>query len=111
MKDLSMTRADLVIALATRMPLARRDAVVVIDTIFTSITRALATRTNPGVELRGLGSFRIRERRPRRGRNPKTGAPVAVPAKRVVMFTPGKDWAELPPAPEPSPNLPPAHPA
>jgi integration host factor subunit beta len=99
-----MTKADLVIALSDRMHLTRRDAETVIDTIFSGITRALAARRDPGVELRGLGSFRIRERGPRRGRNPKTGALVAVPAKRVVMFTPGKDWAELPPAPDPSPN-------
>jgi integration host factor subunit beta len=106
-----MTKDDLVIALSDRMHLTRRDAAGAINTIFSSITRALATRTDPGVELRGLGSFRIRERGPRMGRNPKTGAPVAVPAKRVVMFTPGKDWAELPPAPEPSPNPPPIQPA
>jgi integration host factor subunit beta len=106
-----MTKADLVIALSDRTHLTRRDAAVAIETIIFSITRALATRTDPGVELRGLGSFRIRERGPRRGRNPKTGAPVAVPAKRVVMFTPGKDWAELPPGPDPSPHPRPVHPA
>jgi integration host factor subunit beta len=47
------------------------------------------------VELRGFGSFRTRERGPRRGRNPKTGAPVDVPAKRVPYFKPGKELKEF----------------
>jgi hypothetical protein len=46
------------------------------------------------VELRGFGSFRTRERGPRRGRNPKTGEPVDVPAKRVPYFKPGKELKE-----------------
>jgi len=45
--------------------------------------------------LRGFGSFRVRERGARRGRNPKTGDPVSIPAKRVPYFKPGKELKEL----------------
>ena len=47
------------------------------------------------IELRGFGSFRVRQRDARRGRNPKTGAPVDIPAKRVPYFKPGKELKEL----------------
>ena len=47
------------------------------------------------IELRGFGSFRVRERGARRGRNPKTGDPVSIPAKRVPYFKPGKELKEL----------------
>jgi len=47
------------------------------------------------IELRGFGSFRVRERGARRGRNPKTGEPVNIPAKRVPYFKAGKELKEL----------------
>ncbi len=47
------------------------------------------------VELRGFGSFRIRERQPRVGRNPKTGQSVQVPAKRIPTFRPGKELGSI----------------
>ena len=47
------------------------------------------------IELRGFGSFRVRERGARRGRNPKTGEAVSIPAKRVPYFKPGKELKEL----------------
>jgi len=50
-----------------------------------------ALKRGEKIELRGFGSFRIRERGPRRGRNPKTGAPVEIPAKQVPYFTLGKE--------------------
>ncbi len=49
-----------------------------------------ALRSGSPIEIRGFGSFRIRQRGARTGRNPKTGAPVHVPAKRVCYFKPGK---------------------
>jgi len=52
--------------------------------------------------LRGFGSFRVRERGARRGRNPKTGDPVSIPAKRVPYFKPGKELKELINEPNPS---------
>ena len=52
-------------------------------------------RQGEKVELRGFGSFRLRRRQPRRGRNPSTGGQVDVPSKRVAYFKPGKELKEL----------------
>jgi len=88
-----MTKAELVEEVARAAELNKRDAEVIVETVFDSIIGAL----NKGekVELRGFGSFRTRERGPRRGRNPKTGEPVDVPAKRVPYFKPGKELKEF----------------
>jgi integration host factor subunit beta len=61
--------------------------------VFTSIIDAL--RKGEKIELRGFGSFRIRRRDSRTGRNPKTGAGVLVPAKKVPHFKAGKELREL----------------
>ena len=74
---------------AQKLQLTRRQADAVVTLFWQSILDALEAG-KPG-ELRGFGSFRVRARRPRHGRNPKTGALVAIPAKRVPWFTPGKD--------------------
>ena len=55
-----------------------------------------ALQHSEGVELRGFGSFRIRHRGARTGRNPKTGDKVKVPPKRIPYFKPGKELRELP---------------
>ena len=87
-----MTKAELVEEVARAAELNKRDAEVIVETVFDSIIGAL--HKGEKVELRGFGSFRTRERGPRRGRNPKTGAPVDVPAKRVPYFKPGKELKE-----------------
>ena len=87
-----MTKAELVEEVARAAELAKRDAEVIVETVFDSIIGAL--HKGEKVELRGFGSFRTRERGPRRGRNPKTGEPVDVPAKRVPYFKPGKELKE-----------------
>jgi integration host factor subunit beta len=73
--------------------LTKKDAERLVEIVFESIIETL----NQGekIELRGFGSFRVRERGARRGRNPKTGAPVDIPAKRVPYFKPGKELKEL----------------
>jgi integration host factor subunit beta len=91
----SMTKADLVEKVATQVNLTKKDTEVVIDTIFDSISQALALANDAKVELRGFGSFRVRRRRARQGRNPQTGKPVQVPAKRVPYFKPGKELKAL----------------
>jgi integration host factor subunit beta len=97
-----MTKAELVEEVARAAELNKRDAEVIVETVFDSIIGAL--HKGDKVELRGFGSFRTRERGPRRGRNPKTGEPVDVPAKRVPYFKPGKElkeyFTEKPAAPE-----------
>jgi integration host factor subunit beta len=75
--------------------LTKKDTEVVIDTIFQSISTALASKDDSKVELRGFGSFRVRSRRARTGRNPQTGIAVQVPAKRVPYFKPGKELKAL----------------
>lgn len=87
-----MTKAELVEEVARAAELNKRDAEVIVETVFGSIIDAL--HKGEKVELRGFGSFRTRERGPRRGRNPKTGEPVDVPAKRVPYFKPGKELKE-----------------
>jgi integration host factor subunit beta len=73
--------------------LTKKDAERLVEIVFESIIETL----NHGekIELRGFGSFRVRERGARRGRNPKTGDPVDIPAKRVPYFKPGKELKEL----------------
>src|ERR1044072_9025097 len=89
----TMTKAELVEEVARASELNKRDAEVIVETVFNSIISAL--HRGDKVEWRGFGSFRTRERGPRRGRNPKTGAPVDVPAKRVPYFKPGKELKEF----------------
>lgn len=88
-----MTKADLVEEVTQLGDLTRRDGEVIVDTIFDSVIHAL--KTGDKIEIRGFGSFRIRQRKPRIGRNPKTGAKVEVPAKRVPYFKPSKELRDL----------------
>jgi integration host factor subunit beta len=89
----SMTKAELVEDVARAAELTKKDAERLVEIVFESIIETL----NQGekIELRGFGSFRVRERGARRGRNPKTGDPVNIPAKRVPYFKPGKELKEL----------------
>jgi integration host factor subunit beta len=88
-----MTKAELVEDVAKAAELTKKDAERLVEIVFESIIETL----NQGekIELRGFGSFRVRERGARRGRNPKTGDPVDIPAKRVPYFKPGKEMKEL----------------
>ena len=89
----TMTKADLVEEVTQLGDLTRRDGEMIVDTIFDSVIHAL--RSGDKIEIRGFGSFRIRQRKPRTGRNPKTGAKVDVPAKRVPYFKPSKELRDL----------------
>jgi integration host factor subunit beta len=88
-----MTKANLVEEVLRLGDLTRRDGEVIVDTIFESVIGAL--KSGDKIEIRGFGSFRIRQRNPRVGRNPKTGAKVEVPAKRVPYFKPSKELRDL----------------
>jgi integration host factor subunit beta len=90
---LAMTKAELVDHVIALGDLTRRDGEVIVDTLFDSIIGAV--KSGDKVEVRGFGSFRTRQRKPRTGRNPKTGASVSVPAKRVPYFKPSKDLRDL----------------
>ena len=88
-----MTKAVLVEEVAQVTDLTKKDAEVIVDTVFRCIIDAL--HRGEKIELRGFGSFRLRQREPRKGRNPKTGDRVDVPPKKVPYFKPGKDLKEL----------------
>jgi len=85
-----MIRSELLQALARDNPGLRAEEVEkVVDTFFEEIETRLAQGGR--VELRGFGAFSTRERDPRQGRNPRTGASVSVPGKKVPYFKPGKE--------------------
>ncbi len=88
-----MTKADLIEEVSAISRLSKKSSEVVVNTFFESIVGSL--RRQEKIELRGFGSFKLRHRRARVGRNPKTGARVDVPAKVVPYFKPGKDLREL----------------
>ena len=88
-----MTKADLVERVVVEAEMTKKDAEQLVEIIFDSITASL--NRGEKIELRGFGSFRVRERNSRQGRNPKTGATVEIPAKRVAYFKPGKELKEL----------------
>ncbi len=88
-----MTKAELVDEVAKVTELSRKDAEVIVETLFESIIKAL--KAGDKLEVRGFGSFRIRERRARLGRNPKTGDKVNVPEKKVPYFKPSKELKDL----------------
>jgi len=88
-----VTKAELVDAVSKVSDLTRKHSEVIVDAVFSSIIDAL--HKGEKIELRGFGSFRIRRRDSRTGRNPKTGAGVLVPAKKVPHFKAGKELREL----------------
>ena len=88
-----MTKADLVEEVSRVTELTRKDSEVIVDTLFDSVIKAL--KTGDKLEVRGFGSFRVRQRNARVGRNPKTGEKVEVPAKRVPYFKPSKELKDL----------------
>jgi integration host factor subunit beta len=88
-----MTKAELVDTVSRASDLTRKHSEVIVDAVFTSIMDAL--QKGDKIELRGFGSFRVRKRGSRTGRNPKTGAGVVVPATSGPHFKPGKELREL----------------
>ena len=88
-----MTKADLIEEVSRVVEMTRKDSEVIVEAIFDSIVRSL--RTGDKIEIRGFGSFRTRQRQPRVGRNPKTGARVEVPSKHIPYFKPSKELKDL----------------
>jgi integration host factor subunit beta len=84
----AMTKADLIEEVSRLAELTRKDSEIIVETIFDSVVKSL--RSGDKIEIRGFGSFRTRQRKPRVGRNPKTGARVEVPAKKIPYFKPSK---------------------
>src|SRR5262249_52318716 len=89
----AMTKADLVKEVARATDLTLKDSEVIVEEVLSFLIETLSRGEK--IEVRGFGSFHVRERQARRGRNPKTGEPVDVPAKRIPYFKPGKELKEL----------------
>ncbi len=104
-----MTKRDLIDEIVRLYPAySRRDAEVIVNSVFESMTEALCRGDR--IEIRGFGSFVVKQRQAREGRNPKTGEIVAVASKRVPFFKVGKelkqrvDCLEDAPAADPEPG-------
>lgn len=88
-----MTKSEMAEKLAEKINVKKQQAEEIINIFANSIMEALAKGDK--VEIRGFGSFRVRERAEKEGRNPKTGEKVIVPAKKVPFFKTGKDFREM----------------
>ena len=89
-----MTKSGLIEAVADRTPhISKKDTEIVVNTIFDSMAQAL--RQGERIEIRGFGSFQVKIREAREGRNPKTGEPVHISAKRTPFFKVGKELKEM----------------
>ncbi|HET9332888.1 MAG TPA: HU family DNA-binding protein [Gemmatimonadota bacterium] len=88
-----MTKADLVEQIAEATGLTKKDTAVVVDGFLEAVKQALARETN--IEIRGFGSFKVKRRKARKARNPRTGDAVYVPGRLVPTFKPSKELKEL----------------
>ncbi|MFQ5992636.1 MAG: HU family DNA-binding protein [Nitrospiraceae bacterium] len=90
----SMTKAQIIEKISEQVTtLTKRQAEIVVNTMFNCVRDSL--QKGDKTEIRGFGSFRLRARRMKEGRNPKTGATVSVPAKKVPFFKAGKELKDL----------------
>lgn len=87
-----MNKSDLIVALAQKIGVTHREAGFVARTAFDAMAEALANGGN--IEIRGFGSFVVKEYFPYQGRNPKTGEKIEVPPKRLPFFKVGKELRE-----------------
>src|SRR3972149_5547023 len=89
-----MTKSDLVQKLSEKIStLTKKECEVIVDTVFQNMRDAL--HRGEKIEIRGFGSFTVRLRRAKEGRNPKTGEKVSIPEKRIPFFKVGKELREL----------------
>lgn len=88
-----MTRSMLIEKVSEKVEgLTLKQTEIVVETVFDSVKEALSR--NEKIEIRGFGNFRLKERQPRKARNPKTGESVDVPSKMAVRFKAGKALRE-----------------
>lgn len=83
-----MNKAELVDSIAERAGISKKDAGEAVEAMLDTIGQALVSGDK--VQLTGFGTFEVRDREERKGRNPQTGAEIAIPARRVPAFRPGK---------------------
>jgi integration host factor subunit beta len=88
-----MTKSELIDFIASRSELTKSRAELVVNCVFDAMTEAL--ERGEGIEIRGFGSFTVRPYKSYSGRNPRTGEPVKVPAKKLPFFKVGKELRDL----------------
>ncbi|MFE0345277.1 HU family DNA-binding protein [Priestia megaterium] len=87
-----MKKAELIDAVATKSELTKQDTKKAVDALFEKISNTLANEEK--IQLIGFGTFEVRERAARTGRNPQTGEEMTIPASKVLAFKPGKELKE-----------------
>ncbi|WP_338473199.1 HU family DNA-binding protein [Niallia sp. XMNu-256] len=87
-----MNKPDLVKAVATQAELTQKDATKAVDALFDTISNTLAQEEK--IQLVGFGTFEVRDRSARKGRNPQTGEEIEIAASKVPAFKPGKELKE-----------------
>jgi len=88
-----MTKADLVEKIAEKTGLTRTDVAVAVDGFLDTIKAAMEEGNN--IEIRGFGTFKVKQRKARKARNPRTGEEVPVPDRRVPVFKPSNEFKAL----------------
>lgn len=88
-----MIKADLISKIARELDISKQEAEEGVNLFFQSIKESILNGEE--IEIRGFGSFRFRKRTSRAGRNPRTGALVKVPPKKVLYFKPSKLLKEM----------------
>jgi nucleoid DNA-binding protein len=88
-----MTKADLVEKVAEKTGLTRTDVAVVVDGFLEAIKTSMEQGQN--IEIRGFGTFKIKQRKARKARNPRTGDEVPVPDRKVPVFKPSNEFKNL----------------
>ncbi len=85
-----MTKADLVEKVAEKTGLTRTDVMVVVENFLEQIKKSLEEGHN--IEIRGFGTFKVKARKARKARNPRTGEEVPVPTRKVPVFKPSNEF-------------------
>ena len=88
-----MTKADLVDQIADRTGLTKKDVADTVDSFLEAVSQAL--QHGQHIEIRGFGTFKVKDRKSRLARNPRTGESVPVPPRRVPVFKVSKDLKEM----------------
>lgn len=83
-----MNKTELISELAQKVNMTKKDAEKVVNAFFGTVEEAL--KSGDKVQLIGFGTFEVRERQARKGRNPQTGEEISIPAARVPAFKAGK---------------------
>jgi DNA-binding protein HU-beta len=95
-----MTKADVITVLANRTGMARKEAAEAVNLFLDTVRQAL--EEGEKVSLVGFGTFYVKEKNARQGRNPRTGERIKIPPKRVATFKPGRSFRQqVNPGPEP----------